>query len=116
MLASASGNWGRLYKHYQRFGACDDGALAEGYSDAVVRLFALKWNRFPEFAALAKRNSLFYKWTLRHIDATASGEDLAEVASKAEACQVGEAQMCQAIREAALAAMGAPSRTTGKAR
>src|SRR4051812_32410597 len=52
-------DWDHLYRWYQRFQQCDDGAMAEGYSDAVAKLLANDWNHFPRLLSLTKTNRIF---------------------------------------------------------
>ena len=85
-LVSAAGGWGSLLRHQKAFGSCDDGALAEGYSDAVVSLLAHHWDRFDELVALSGRNSNFSRWAIRHIDASASAGDLKQVVRNSAGC------------------------------
>jgi hypothetical protein len=58
-LPSAAAGWGSLLKHQNAFGSCDDGGLAEGYSDAVVTLLADQWDQFDAFVGLSGRNPAF---------------------------------------------------------
>jgi hypothetical protein len=105
-LAEVRGNWFSLLKHHQVFVSCDDGALAEGYSDAVVTNFARQWNQFTAFAALAERHPDFRRWAIRHIDATASDEDLKQIMLNAAPCvDVKTKGLCRAIRQAAARAL-----------
>ncbi|WP_338523648.1 hypothetical protein NUH87_28650 [Pseudomonas batumici] len=59
LLVDARGDWSSLMKHQQIFASCDDGELGEGYSDAVVHLFAQRWDQFGIFIAIAKKTSKF---------------------------------------------------------
>jgi hypothetical protein len=85
-LVRAAGGWGSLLRHQKTFESCDDGALAEGYSDAVVTLLAHRWDQFIVFVALSERNLAFRRWAIRHIDPTASSDDLKKVVRNATRC------------------------------
>jgi hypothetical protein len=85
-LRSAAGSWRSLMNHEKAFASCDDGALAEGYSDAVVGLLANRWGQFDVFVSVSERNSAFRRWAIRHIDATASSDDLMKVVRNAAGC------------------------------
>lgn len=103
LLIDALSSWPALLKHQRIFASCDDGALGEGYSDAVVHLFSQKWDQFGDFAALAKKHPAFRRWAIRHIDASASDEDLKRIIRNATICN-DEATMkslCKTIRQAA---------------
>lgn len=58
-LINARTDWASLFKHQQNFARCDDGGLGEDYSDAVVGLFARKWDQLGFFATLSKKNQSF---------------------------------------------------------
>lgn len=105
-LLGAAGGWSSLLRHQQRFSPCDDGALAEGYSDAVVTLFAYRWDRFGEFVALSERNPAFHRWAIRHIDASAATDDLERVVRNSAKC-TGSAMAKEVCGEVAKAARDA---------
>lgn len=52
-------DWDQVYRSFQKFSQCDDGAIAEGYSDSVTKLLADDWKSFNRFVALANRNGDF---------------------------------------------------------
>jgi hypothetical protein len=106
-LLSAAGSWGSLLQHQKAFASCDDGALAEGYSDAVASLLARRWDKFDLFLVLSKRNPAFRRWAVRHIDATASDDDLNKIVLNASACidDVKAKSLCRTIQQAAVDAL-----------
>ena len=110
-LVSAAGDWGSLLRHQKAFGSCDDGALAEGYSDAVVTLLAHRWDQFDAFVGLSSRSPTFRQWAIRHIDATASTDDLTKVVGNAARC-TGSAKAKDLCREIARAARDAMKETS----
>jgi hypothetical protein len=105
-LAGAAGAWGSLLKHWRAFTSCDDGGVAEGYSDAVVVLLARRWDQFDAFVSLSERNPAFRKWAIGHIDATTSSDDLKRVLRNTERC-AGSAKRKGLCREIARAARDA---------
>ena len=105
-LTTAVGAWDSLLRHQRAFGSCDDGALGEGYSDAVVTLLAHRWDKFDEFVGLSARNPAFGRWAIRHIDASASADDLTKVARNAARCP-GSAKVTNLCRQIARAARNA---------
>jgi hypothetical protein len=102
-LVSAAGAWGSLFKHWKTFSSCDDGGVAEGYSDAVVVLLARKWDQFDVFVSLSERNPAFRKWAIGHIDATTSSDDLKGVLRNTARCtgNVKRQDLCREIARAA---------------
>lgn len=106
-LRRAAGGWRSLMKHQNAFVSCDDGALAEGYSEAVVTLLAHRWDQFSVFVTLANQHPAFRRWALRHIDASASDDDLKKVLRNAASCEdkANAGRLCGEIGRAATAAM-----------
>ncbi|NWC00530.1 hypothetical protein HX882_32130 [Pseudomonas gingeri] len=103
LLPDARGSWLALLAHQEAFVSCDDGALAEGYSDAVAQLFVQKWDQLGVFVDLAKKHPDFQRWAVRHIDATVSDDDLNKIIANAATCidDVAVANICKSIRRAA---------------
>jgi hypothetical protein len=94
--------WDDLHAAFKRYhNACDDGAIAEGYSDFVARGLANDWDRVAELNRLTARHAAFRAFVLRHIDGTAARADLQRAAANARtACPVDSAALCSAIRVA----------------
>ena len=103
MLIKAARSWPSLRQHQLQFRACDDGALAAGYSEAVTRLLADRWHTFGQFAVLARTFPAFRHWALGHIDASGSEEDLRRIVRNAADCAAAkaEAQLCHDVQHAA---------------
>ena len=97
--------WEQIYDSFKRYSACDDGILAEGYSDAVVKMLSDRWEQLPSLRALMERDERFGKFVFKHIDATTDDHDLDRVAANADRhCPGGEGQLCGTIRRRAVAA------------
>jgi hypothetical protein len=69
-------SWDALYKSYTLYQKCDDGAIADGYSESVARVLADHWDTLPQLAELAKNDPKFLRFVLRHVDATDDDKDL----------------------------------------
>lgn len=106
-LAQARASWPALRRHWRSYAACDDGVLAEGYSDAVVWLLAHRRHDVDAFIVLSHADPSFGKWALQHVDASASDADLNKVTAHAAACErrSGSDAICGAIAQAARAAL-----------
>jgi hypothetical protein len=106
-VSSAPRNWKILHYHFQKFGQCDSGAIAEGYSYGVVTLLAHRWNLVGELAAVGRTDPTFLQFVLAHVDATTAEEDLRQVQAKAEtACPPRHRELCRRVGEQARAALG----------
>jgi hypothetical protein len=114
-VTSARRDWKILQAHFRMYGQCDDGPIAEGYSDNVVTLLAHNWNFFSELARLARSDSTFLQFVLTHIDATAATEDLQTVQRNAlAACPAGNAELCRRIAAQATSALEERTPAQGK--
>lgn len=97
--------WEQIYDSFKRYSACDDGAIAEGYSDAVVKVLAHRWDQLPKLRTLVDRDSRFREFVFMHIDATTGEGDLDRVVANASRhCPQGDGQLCSTIRQRAVAA------------
>jgi hypothetical protein len=102
----AGRSWEALYDHRKSFPGCDDGAIAEGYSDSVARLLANAWERLPELSARAKRDGDFLLFILRHVDASAAPADLKRTLANARtSCPSGLRELCKKVEAAAAGAL-----------
>ena len=87
--------WGGLYRLFKSFGQCDDGAIAEGFSEDVAQLFLNQWTHLEVLNRLIASDKSFRKFVLRHIDATLNESELKDIADKAKShCPVGHEKLC----------------------
>jgi hypothetical protein len=99
---SRLGNWEDIYKSFKRFRHCDDGAIAEGYSDSIVRMLANRWNRLETLIKLTSSDKDFYTFVLRHIDATADKSDIKKIIiNSSKHCPKTAKAICSAIEKEA---------------
>jgi len=91
-------SWTNLHQAFKQFGHCDDGAIAEGYSDRVVEMLANRWKTLSELNALFAANPEFGDFVIRHIDETAlwSSAQKAEVNAKTR-CPKQATVLCSRI-------------------
>jgi len=99
-------SWDSVYKSYSLYRNCDDGAIAEGYSESVARILVDHWNTLPGLADLAKKNEQFFRFVLRHVDATDDDNDLRKIRAKAATqCRAGLSGICRDLKKAANSAL-----------
>src|SRR3990170_2249011 len=72
-------DWGDLHQLFKRYRGCDDGALAEGYSDFVVRTLAHRWDTLEELKKAVAADRTFEEFVLKHIDASAEPDHIVMV-------------------------------------
>jgi hypothetical protein len=94
--------WDALYKSYLRFGKCDDGAIADGYSESVARILVDHWDTLPRLAVLSRDTKQFQKFVLSHVDATLNMDDVKKIrANAAHTCPKGQSDLCKQLTVAA---------------
>jgi hypothetical protein len=94
-------SWSDLYQLFKRYHGCDTGALAEGYSDFVVRTLAHQWDGLEELKKLIAADKTFEEFVLKHIDASADPDHIVTVlANVKERCPANSAQLCSSIEKA----------------
>lgn len=107
-------SWTILNAQYRKYAwamDCDDGAIAEGWDDAVARLLANSWADLPTLTRLVRADPEFLPFVVRHVMATATTEDLERARANAEArCPAGgHDEICRLIAEAAATALADPA-------
>ena len=55
---TAPETWADLYRSFKRYAQCDDGAVAEAWSDFVATLLAEHWGAIRDLNALAKAHPI----------------------------------------------------------
>jgi len=98
--------WDALYKSYKKYQQCDDGAVAEAYSESVARILVDHWSTLPRLAQLAKKNDDFWQFVLDHIDSSDDPGDLRTIKRRAERrCPAGLRSTCRELKKAADSAL-----------
>ncbi len=87
-------SWDALYRSYKTYGHCDDGAIAEGYSESVARILVDHWDTLPTLADLAEKDE-FRRFVIRHVDSTLDLNDLKKIRKNAKTrCPSGLGPFC----------------------
>lgn len=93
-------DWDHVYHSYKKFSQCDDGAIGEGYSDAVGKLLANDWGQLNRLLALTKTDKGFQRFVVKHIDETLPGDTLLKISTNARSsCRAGAQRLCSLIVE-----------------
>lgn len=95
-LPAASTRWPALHRHWRQYAACDDGALAEGYSEAVVRLL-LERPQWPALNRITTQDAHFRHWLLGNVDESVSTADLQQLQVQTATCS---SALCHAVQQA----------------
>lgn len=99
--------WEEIYSAFKMFGHCDDGYIAEGYSEAVVRRITDKWGDIDSLIIITSFDSGFRAFVLSHIDATAANEiDVEKILNNCRRrCPKNAEGLCKDIEVAAKKAL-----------
>lgn len=93
--------WTKVDRAFKKYGHCDDGSIAEGFSEAVARLLVDHWNTLPTLAQLAKTDPGLGRFIVRHIDTTLNTDDLENIRDlSSSSCPAGSAALCTALHRA----------------
>jgi hypothetical protein len=96
--ASAVTSWSGMLSSFRKYGHCDDGAIAEGYSAAVVALLADRWGDITVLQEMVSRDSVFGRFVIRHIDDTAEAAAFQRLKfNAAKRCPTEAAGVCSMI-------------------
>src|SRR5262245_10380053 len=66
--AASLKSWSDLYRAYDRYEHCDDGAVAEGYSNAVGGMLSQRWGEIVKLGSLVEKHPSFKSFVLGHLD------------------------------------------------
>jgi hypothetical protein len=92
-------DWDSMYRSFKRFSHCDEGEIAEAYSDSVGRLLARDWKDLDAFVRLTS-DQAFEEFVIRHIDETMSEDEAALVINNARLhCPPGAKRLCKSIAD-----------------
>jgi hypothetical protein len=95
-------DWSHVYRSYRKFSRCDDGAIGEGYSDAIGKLLANDWAHLHHLLALTKAGNGFQQFVLKHIDESLPHDTLVRMSSNARSkCPAGAQRLCDLTATAA---------------
>ena len=99
-------SWGQAHQIFTRFGQCDDGAVGEGFSEAIAQLFIHDWQHVGTLVRLTGSDAGFKKFVLWHIDATLSEDELQAIVRNARTrCPAEDKSFCRAVENNALASL-----------
>ncbi len=106
--------WKDIYAAYKKLRQCDDGAIAEGYSDAVAKQLAGYWGSLNKALALFDSDPPFEAWVIGHLDETNTLEDSLRIYRLSQtACPAGAETFCGKIQARMREAECLPSHPEG---
>jgi hypothetical protein len=103
-------NWEQLHKAYRDYTACDTGANADAFTDALLRL-AVDWKNPQSLASAMKSDAAFHDFVITHLQSDRSKDDREDVYSRAKAsCPAGLEPFCAEIAAVVKPARAAPAK------
>jgi hypothetical protein len=60
-------SWKEIYKAFKEFGHCDDGAIEEGFDEAISVQWADQWKTLPEMIKYTKEDTEFIIFIYKRI-------------------------------------------------
>ena len=95
-------SWDALHRSYQTYARCDDGAIAEGYSESVARILVDHWATLPRLDEIAKKDPSFQDFVLKHVDETLAMNDVKAIQMNATRhCPSHLGRFCRQLRKRA---------------
>ena len=91
--------WPQLQKAWLDYAHCDTGEVAEGYTDALLRLL-VPWKDVEVLAAGMKTDAKFRDFVYKHLKSPAAKDDRPTVYARAKtACPKGQDEFCAGLVE-----------------
>lgn len=91
-------SWAAVYRTFQLYRQCDDGGIAEGYSDAVAVLLTEHWPEVTTLAKLSQTNPEFERFVLLHVDSLMSPDQGRIIIDNARNhCPAGLKKLCRRL-------------------
>jgi hypothetical protein len=92
-------SWKNVNLAFREFGHCDDGAIGEGFDEAISLLWANQWKKLPEMLKDAKENKEFKAFIYKRIwSETVPAERWRKILKKAQKeCPNGGKEFCTEI-------------------
>ena len=101
VIVATIDSWMRLYQQFKRYAHCDDGAIAEGFSESISLLLAEQWEDIQEASTVLIPNSAFQEFIIKHIDETVPDKRLERVRKNIrERCPLSLEDFCHKIESA----------------
>jgi len=91
-------NWDQLYKVYREFRHCDQGPVAEVFTEALLRCL-VEWKKVEGLANNMAQDKEYNAWVVRHVR-SASPEDQKSVYARAKmSCPKGLDEWCTGLAD-----------------
>jgi len=96
--AASLTEWRTVYGSYVKYHQCDDGSIAEGYSESVSMILADRWPQIDDLAKMIQKDKNFRPFVLRHLDESVPSGRLRIIESNARnQCPQKHRALCDLI-------------------
>jgi hypothetical protein len=93
-------SWQSIASVFRDFLKCDDGYIAEGFSDRISRLLADHWEQVPDLVALSRTTPGLESFVVRHLDETINLADAKKISNFAwNSCPKGAESLCRRLEK-----------------
>jgi hypothetical protein len=93
-------SWQSIASVFRHFAKCDDGYIAEGFSDRISRLLADHWEQVPDLVALSRTTPGLESFVVRHLDETIDFSDAKKISNFAwNSCPKGAELFCRRLQK-----------------
>jgi hypothetical protein len=105
--------WAQLRKAYTDFRHCDNGDIADQFTDALLRL-VVDWRGVEEFAAAAQKDPDYMTFLITHLQSPAAKDDRETVYARAKKeCPKSLDSFCAQVADATKSGGGAAASSSG---
>jgi hypothetical protein len=92
-------NWPQLHKAWQDFRHCDTGPVADGYTDALMRMM-VDWKGVDQVASAMQKDPQYKEFIYSHVKSPAARDDHTMVYSRARTgCPKGLDEFCAELAD-----------------
>lgn len=101
-ISDVATSWSQLHRQFRQFAHCDDGAIAEGFSESTTLLLANHWGTTRQMEPMIASDPAFRRFIVRHVNDTVPAERLRRIARNAgKQCPRHLKSFCEDIQAAA---------------
>ena len=102
--ASTLKTWDQVFNAWRLFNQCDDGAIAEGFSESITLILSTNWTEKGHLMELIEQKPNFEKFIIMHIDETVPSDRLSKLGHTAKMqCTDSTHDFCMKVLEKATA-------------
>ena len=94
--------WDEVYNAWEAFRQCDDGSIAEGFSESITMILSTQWTEKGHLIDLIDKHPNFEKFIIRHIDKSVPYDRLSKLGHMAKMrCVDSTHDFCMKVLEKA---------------